>query len=295
MRLEEYIFGFAEYLFGKKSANTILAYKRDIGMYAAYLEKSGAASFAEAGKTSVLTYLLLLRKNGKANSTVSRTLASLRAFYGYLISECGFDISDPTLNIEAPRTEKKMPEILTSAEVSLFLEQPDLHSAKGIRDKAMLELLYATGIRVSELISLPPENVNLAMGFVRCAGEKKERIIPIGNIAKSALGNYIDNVRERFLKANSPNKLFLNKNGGELSRQGFWKIVKQYRNKAHIKTDITPYVLRHSFAAHLIENGADLESVREMLGHSDISSTRIYAKKPDSKLREVYSKAHPRA
>lgn len=291
----EYADGFAEYLTGKKSKNTIQSYKRDITLYINYLKKNNISTFRLTTKTTVLTYLLYLQKIGKANATISRTLASLRMFYDYLISACGTDMTDPTLNLEAPKTERKLPHILSASEVALFLEQPDSEDAKGCRDRAMLELLYATGIRVSELISLKVSDVNISIGFVKCTSEKKERIVPIGNIAKAALKNYLSDARGKFVRENSPDRLFLNYNGGELSRQGFWKIVKYYQKKANIKTDITPHVLRHSFAAHLLENGADLKAIQEMLGHSDISSTQVYSKLMDSKLRDVYAKAHPRA
>lgn len=293
--MNEYIDGFSEYMSGKKSDNTIQSYKRDITLYTDYLKKSSIDDYRKTNKTTVLTYLLYLQKTGKANSTISRTLASLRAFYDYLISVRKIDMQDPTINLEAPKMERRLPHILTTAEVELFLEQPDSHDAKGIRDRAMLELLYATGIRVSELIALKVSDVNLSVGFVHCADERKERIVPMGNIARAALKEYINNSRSSFIKGEDPNWLFLNCNGGELSRQGFWKIVKQYQKKANIKTDITPHVLRHSFAAHLLENGADLKAIQEMLGHADISSTQVYSKLVNSRLKDVYAKAHPRA
>lgn len=292
--MNEYIGGFCEYLSLKKSDNTICSYKRDIVQYTEYLKKREIYDYKDTDKTTVLTYLLYLQKTGKANSTISRSLASIRAFYEYL-SENIPEIDDPTVNIEPPRAQRRMPHILTASEVALFLEQPDIQEKKGIRDRAMLELLYATGIRVSELISLKVSDVNLQAGFVRCAGEKKERIVPIGTIAKSALTDYIKKARGSFVISSSGDWLFLNCSGGEMSRQGFWKIVKQYQKKANITTDITPHVLRHSFAAHLLENGADLKAIQEMLGHSDISSTQIYTKLVNNRIKEVYAKAHPRA
>ena len=293
--MKEYIAGFNEYLTGKKSYNTIQSYKGDITQYTAYLTEHNIFEYEKTTKTTVLTYLLYLQKTGRANSTVSRTLASLRAFYEYLIDECHLDMQNPTLNLEAPRIEKRIPQVLTTREVELFLEQPDVHDEKGLRDRAMLELLYATGIRVSELIHLKVNDVNLSVGFVRCRDEKKERIVPIGNIAKMAVAEYIETARDSFLKDKEETALFVNCNGKELSRQGFWKIVKQYQKKANIKTDITPHVLRHSFAAHLLENGADLKSIQEMLGHVDISSTQVYSRLINSRLKDVYKKAHPRA
>lgn len=293
--MKECIDGFYDYLTGRRSYNTIQSYKRDISQYTGFLMKNNIFEYEKTNKTTVLTYLLYLQKTGRANSTVSRTLASLRAFYEYLIDERGLKMQNPTINLEAPRIEKRIPQVLTTREVELFLEQPDIHDAKGMRDRAMLELLYATGIRVSELIHLKLNDVNLSVGFVRCRDEKKERIVPIGNIAKMAIAQYIENARDSLIKDMNENALFVNCSGKELSRQGFWKIVKQYQKKANIKTDITPHVLRHSFAAHLLENGADLKSIQEMLGHADISSTQIYSKLVNSRIKDVYAKAHPRA
>ena len=293
--MKEYIDGFEEYLTGKKSHNTIQSYKGDIIHYTGYLTENNIYEYEKTTKTTVLTYLLYLQKSGRANATVSRTLASLRAFYEYLTDVRRLDMKNPTLNLEAPRIEKRVPQVLTTHEVELFLEQPDIHDAKGVRDRAMLELLYATGIRVSELIHLKLNDVNLQVGFVCCRDEKKERIVPIGNIAKMAVAEYIETARDSLLKDKDETALFLNCNGRELSRQGFWKIVKQYQKKANIETDITPHVLRHSFAAHLLENGADLKSIQEMLGHADISSTQIYSKLINNRLSDVYKKAHPRA
>ena len=291
--MRDYIDKFGKYL--NKSDNTISSYKSDISHFTDYLNRNNIFDFAQTNKTTILTYLLYLQKSGKANSTVSRTLASLRAFYEYLISECNFNITDPTLSIESPKPERRMPPILSTHEVELLLQQPDSHDVKGVRDRAMLELLYATGIKVSELIHLKLSDINLQIGFVKCSCNKHERIVPIGNIARAAVSDYIEKSRPYLLKNNDSDILFVNCNGGELSRQGFWKIVKVYQKKADIQTDITPHVLRHSFAAHPLENGADLKSIQEMLGHADISSTQIYSKVVNSKIKDVYSKAHPRA
>jgi len=290
-----YIDGFCEFLVGKKSTNTIQSYKGDISHYIEYLADTGVSDLKYANKTTILTFLLYLQKTGKANATVSRMLASLRAFYDYLIDECRLDIKNPTLNLEAPRIERRAPRVLTTKEVELFLEQPDIHDIKGCRDKAMLELLYATGIKVSELIRLKVTDVNLQIGFVRCHDEKKERIVPIGNVAKSAIADYIEMARSAMLRNLEETALFVNCNGKELSRQGFWKIVKYYQKKANIETEITPHVLRHSFATHLLENGADLKAIQEMLGHADISSTQVYSKLINTRIKEVYQKTHPRA
>jgi integrase/recombinase XerD len=258
------------------------------------LSDSGIKDAALATKTTILSYLLSLQKKGKASSTVSRTLASLRSFYIFMMQN-GRISANPTSNLEAPHVEKKTPQILAGAEVELLLRQPCETDNKGIRDKAMLELLYATGIRVSELISLDITDINIPMSFIRCRGGKKERIIPMGNKAKEALNNYIKNSRPYMIKDENEIALFVNCGGMRLSRQGFWKLIKHYRNEAGIQAEITPHTLRHSFAAHLLENGADLHSIQEMMGHSDISSTQVYSKLMNSKLKDVYAKAHPRA
>lgn len=277
-----------------KSNNTIESYKRDVKQYIAYLSSSGVTDFASTTKTTVLSYLLELQKEGRASSTVSRTLASLRSFYVFMIQNGAVD-TDPTTNLEAPHVEKKPPQILTNREVELLMEQPASDDRKGVRDRAMLELLYATGIRVSELISLNITDVNLSMSFIYCRGTKKERIIPMGNKALEAMTDYIENARAEMTKSDDEKALFVNCSGARLSRQGFWKIIKQYQHQANIKKEITPHTLRHSFAAHLLENGADLKSIQEMMGHADISSTQVYSHLVSSRIKDVYAKAHPRA
>lgn len=277
-----------------KSLNTVESYKRDVTQYISYLDGTGVTDISSTTKTTVLSYLLYLQKEGRASSTVSRTLASLRSYYLFMMQN---DVvkSNPTSNLEAPHVEKKIPKILSGEEVELLLEQPKNCDNKGIRDKAMLELLYATGIRVSELINLDVSDVNVPMSFVRCKGGKKERIIPMGHQAKDALENYINNVRKYMVKDENETALFVNCSGARLSRQGFWKLIKYYQHIAGIETDITPHTLRHSFAAHLLENGADLHSIQEMMGHADISSTQVYSRMMNSKIKDVYAKAHPRA
>ena len=277
-----------------KSSNTIQSYKRDVSQYIIYLNSKGITDIAKTNQKTVKQYLEALIKQGRASSTVSRTLASLRAFYLF-ITENRKDIKDPTKNLEAPHVEKKLPKILSAREVDRLLEQPSEKEPKGIRDKAMLELLYATGIRVSELISLKIQDVNIQAGFIICHSEKKERYIPIGNIAKSALKKYITHSRPIMVTSENDDTLFVNCNGSSLSRQGFWKIIKQYSKQAEISEDITPHTIRHSFAAHLLENGADLKSIQEMLGHSDISSTQVYSHLVNSKIKDVYERSHPRA
>ena len=277
-----------------KSLNTVESYKRDVTQYISYLDGTGVTDISSTTKTTVLSYLLYLQKEGRASSTVSRTLASLRSYYLFMMQN-GVVKSNPTSNLEAPHVEKKIPKILSGEEVELLLEQPKNCDNKGIRDKAMLELLYATGIRVSELINLDVSDVNVPMSFVRCKGGKKERIIPMGHQAKDALENYINNVRKYMVKDENETALFVNCSGARLSRQGFWKLIKYYQHIAGIETDITPHTLRHSFAAHLLENGADLHSIQEMMGHADISSTQVYSRMMHSKIKDVYAKAHPRA
>lgn len=277
-----------------KSLNTVESYKRDVTQYISYLDGTDVTDISSTTKTTVLSYLLYLQKEGRASSTVSRTLASLRSYYLFMMQN-GVVKSNPTSNLEAPHVEKKIPKILSGEEVELLLEQPKNCDNKGIRDKAMLELLYATGIRVSELINLDVSDVNVPMSFVRCKGGKKERIIPMGHQAKDALENYINNVRKYMVKDENETALFVNCSGARLSRQGFWKLIKYYQHIAGIETDITPHTLRHSFAAHLLENGADLHSIQEMMGHADISSTQVYSRMMNSKIKDVYAKAHPRA
>ncbi|HHV75479.1 MAG TPA: site-specific tyrosine recombinase XerD [Thermoanaerobacterium sp.] len=279
----------------KLSDNTVESYCRDIKQYIEYIESKNIHSLKNTNKTTVITYLLYLQKNGRATSTISRSLASIRAFYQYLTSEKIID-RDPTVDLESPKVEKKLPTILSGKEVELLLDQPDLNTAKGIRDKSMLELLYATGIRVSELVALDLGDINLELGYLKCCkNNDRERIIPVGTIALEILGRYIRDIRPGLLRGKPETALYVNYKGERLTRQGFWKIIKGYKNKAKINKDITPHTLRHSFAAHLIENGADLKSVQEMLGHSDISTTQVYAQITKNRIKEVYNKAHPRA
>ena len=279
----------------KLSDNTVESYSRDLRQYIEYIKSKNIASFKNTNKTTIITYLLYMQKNGRATSTISRNLASIRAFYQYLASERIID-RDPKLDLESPKVEKKLPVILSSKEVELLLEQPDINNAKGIRDKSMLELLYATGIRVSELVSLDFDDINVELGYIRCSrNNDRERIIPVGTIALDILGRYVCEIRPELVKNKSVKALYVNYKGERLTRQGFWKIIKGYKNKAKIKKDITPHTLRHSFAAHLIENGADLKSVQEMLGHSDISTTQVYTQITRNRIKEVYNKAHPRA
>ncbi|HEY9062440.1 MAG TPA: site-specific tyrosine recombinase XerD [Pseudobacteroides sp.] len=276
------------------SLNTLQSYKRDIEQYISYLKEINLLNITNTNKTTVITYLLHLQKKGRAVSTISRNLASIRSLYQYMYKNSLID-NDPTVDLDSPKVEKKLPQILSTHEVELLLDQPKCVDLKGYRDKAMLELLYATGIRVSELINLNLSEVNLELGFIKCNKGLRERVIPIGSIAVNALIEYLNKSRNLLIQKPDEKALFVNINGGRLTRQGFWKIIKQYKNQAKINKDITPHTLRHSFAAHLLENGADLRSIQEMLGHSDISSTQVYAQIAKNKIKEVYKKTHPRA
>lgn len=274
--------------------NTFNAYKRDISKFLEFLKDRQVCDLEEISKTMVITYILKLKDMGRASSTISRNIASIRSFCNFLILK-GFLKNDPTIGIDSPNMPKKVPEYLLQEEIELLLEQPN-NSSKGIRDKAILEVLYATGVRVSELIDLTIDDVNTKMGFVACNGEHgKARIIPLGNISKESLVRYITESRMNLIKDPDEKALFVNYNGEKLSRQGLWKIIKYYTNKAKIDKLITPQILRHSFAVHLVQNGADLKSVQELLGHSDISTTQIYSELIKNRIKEVYDRAHPRA
>lgn len=285
---------FILYLHSVKSTshNTELSYRRDLGKVVSFLEEQGVSNFQKVTVADLNSYILYLEKQQFAAATVSRNIASIKSFYQYLCKQ-GKVQDNISEVLKAPKLEKKMPEIMSEDEVMRLLEQPKGDSPKEIRDKAMLELLYATGIRVTELITLKVSDVNLKRGYIVCQDTSKERVIPFGKEAKKALERYM-NVSRTVLAETEDEVLFVNCSGKPMSRQGFWKLVKFYSKKAGITTDITPHTLRHSFAAHLVENGADLKSVQEMLGHSDISTTQIYANVNHSRIREVYAKAHPR-
>lgn len=294
--MEAHVESFINFLERDKrlSLNTLQSYKRDIDQYITYLNEINVVTIANTNKTTVIAYLLHQQKKGRATSTISRNLASIRSYYQFLYKIKIIEI-DPTTELESPKVEKKLPQILSTQEVELLLDQPKCLDLKGIRDKAMLELLYATGIRVSELISLNLKDINLEFGFISCNKGSRERTIPIGSISVAAVQEYLTKSRKFLLQDLDDEALFVNINGKRLTRQGFWKIIKHYKNQANINKDITPHTLRHSFAAHLLENGADLRSIQEMLGHSDISSTQIYAQMAKNKIKEVYKKTHPRA
>ena len=287
---------FQDYLVNvkKSSSNTLSSYLRDIRQFGEYLDSHEDVGYADADEEILGNYISYLRNEGKSVSTVSRNIASLKCFYTYLVSQHMTE-SNPTGKLVPDKATQKLPQILTSKEVELLLEQPDRNDLKGYRDKAMLELLYATGMRVSELISLDVSDVNLSVGVVRCVSHDKERFIPMYPASIKALSEYMEFVRPQMIAHEDENSLFVNVGGERMSRQGFWKIIKSYQVKAHIEKDITPHTLRHSFAAHLLENGADLRSIQEMLGHADISSTQIYSQLVKKQLKDVYNKAHPRA
>lgn len=293
--MENAIQEFINYLHKNKqtSQNTEISYKRDLKKLASYLENHGIGRFQDATRTNLDAYILHMEKKNFASSTISRNVASVRALYQYLFREHKIE-DNPAEQLKPPRVEKKAPEILTVEEMDKLLSQPDLDTPKGMRDKAMLELLYATGMRVSELIHLQMGDVNLEMGYITCQEGGKERIIPINYASRKALECYLENARKDLVRSSGVSTLFTNCSGYAMSRQGFWKMLKGYAKSAGISRDITPHTLRHSFAAHLLQNGADIKSVQEMLGHSDISTTQIYLQLNTSKIRDVYVKTHPR-
>ena len=277
------------------SANTVCSYIRDIRQYAEWLQRYAGIDLAESSQEQIKEYLQFLQVQGKSGATASRALASLKNFYAYLVSSGFLEHSPAVGDIHVQRGEKKLPQILTGKEVELLLAQPSCVDAKGYRDKAMLEVMYATGIRVTELIDLNVEDVNLELGIIKCGGAKKSRVIPLYPAALRALGAYIKDVRAAMIGDPTDPALFVNVNGVRMSRQGFWKILKYYQGKAGIEKDITPHTLRHSFAVHLLENGADLGSLQELMGHSDISSTQMYTHMVNQKIKSVYEKCHPKA
>lgn len=277
------------------SSNTEISYKRDLTKFFEYLNIGSIEEIKNITKHDLEEYIKHLSDIGRATTTISRNVASIKAFFAYLYDE-EIMKSNPSVGVKAPKIIKKVPEILTVSQVDALLEQPSKNSPKELRDKAMLELLYATGMRVTELITLKMDDVNLAQEYVVCHDRKKERIVPFGSDAKKALVRYITDGREYLLGDNEDSVImFPNCQGGAMSRQGFWKLIKTYGKKAGIETELTPHTLRHSFASHLVENGADLKSVQEMLGHSDISTTQIYITSGNKRVREVYAKAHPKA
>ena len=278
----------------RSSANTIASYMRDIRQFSEWLSRE-KVQILDVVQLNISDYLTYLQEQGKSGATASRSLASLKNFYAYVVTAGFLEESPVTAEIHVERGEKKLPKILTGKEVELLLAQPSCTDAKGFRDKAMLELMYATGIRVTELIELDVDDVNLELGIVKCSSAKKTRSIPLYPAALKALSAYLRDVRPGMISDASETALFVNVSGGRMSRQGFWKILKHYKAKAGIEKEITPHTLRHSFAVHLLENGADLGSLQELMGHSDISSTQMYTHMINQKLKNVYSKCHPKA
>ncbi len=278
----------------KLSDNTLQSYKRDLKQFKRYLESYGLR-FDRVKKEDIEDYIKeMSEQEHKKPASISRSIASLRSFYQFVAKKKKIK-EDPTKDVKAPKVEKRVPSVLTAEEVELLLEQPKDIDLKGIRDKAMLEFAYATGMRVTEIISLNIDDVSLEEGYVTCRSGNKQRNIPLGKMSLKALKEYIEDARDILIKSESEQALFVNINGGRLTRQGFWKIIKYYKEQAHISKDITPHVLRHSFATHLLQNGADIKAIQAMLGHSDISSTQVYMQFQDEGLKDIYRKAHPRA
>ena len=276
------------------SSNTISSYMRDIRQFAQWLRESEELDVVEASQLNISGYLSHLESDGRSGATISRNLASLKNFYAYVVSS-GFLEQSPVVDIHVDRGEKKLPQILTGREIELLLAQPNCVDAKGFRDKAMLEVMYATGIRVTELIDLDVDDVNLELGIIKCSGARKSRSIPLYPGALKALTVYLNEIRNSMVASPDEQALFVNVGGIRMSRQGFWKILKHYQSTARIEKEITPHTLRHSFAVHLLENGADLGSLQELMGHSDISSTQMYTHMVNQKLKAVYEKCHPKA
>ena len=293
--MKKQIKSFLEFLKEEKkmSLNTLQSYERDVLQFEKYLDKN-KISYTKVKTEDVKEYLKYLQEVGKKTSSISRSLASIRSFYQYEVKNKKVKVN-PTESVQAPKVEKHAPSILSSQEIELLLNQPQNIDLKGTRDKAMLEFAYATGMRVTEIISLNIDDVDLNDGYVACQAGNKKRVIPIGSLSLKALREYVEKVRSILIKDEKDKALFVNINGRRLTRQGFWKIVKYYKEQANITKEITPHVLRHSFATHLLQNGADLKAIQSMLGHSDISSTQVYMQFQEGSLKNVYKKAHPRA
>ncbi|MFC7371171.1 site-specific tyrosine recombinase XerD [Fictibacillus iocasae] len=296
--MKDQIRDFLQYLVVERglSRNTIDSYRRDLSQYALYLTKVDQITEPDQiTRSSILSYLHHLKDTGKASATLARNIASIRSFHQFLLRE-KMCTQDPSVHIETPKADRKLPKVLSTDEVEALLEAPSGSDAFAQRDKAMMELLYATGMRVTELVDLNLADAHLEMGFIQCRGKgNKERIIPLGKIAQTSVERYLSSGRNELRRGKKTEALFLNHHGNRLSRQGFWKLLKQLAQKANIQKELTPHTLRHSFATHLLENGADLRAVQEMLGHADISTTQIYTHVTKKRLKDVYSAFHPRA
>jgi integrase/recombinase XerD len=297
--MEDQLRDFIHFLTVEKglAKNTLISYERDLKSYMAYLKNvEQLPGWNECRRVNIIHFLSHLKEQGKSSKTLARHIASIRSFHQFLIREKVSD-TDPSVHIETPQAERSLPKVLSLEEAEALLESPKLNDQYGLRDKAMLELLYATGMRVSELINLDISDVHATMGFVRCIGKgNKERIIPIGKTALDSIEHYLNRGRGKFAAGKkNTESLFLNHHGNRLTRQGFWKILKKLAKEANIEKELTPHTLRHSFATHLLMNGADLRAVQEMLGHADISTTQIYTHVTNVRLKDVYTKFHPRA
>jgi len=275
------------------SQNTIASYERDIMQFSNYFEGQNKKIF-DLTNEDMQEYINYLISQGKSNSTISRSTASIKSLYRYLLNK---NLVEENIaeSVVAPKVDRKEPMILTSSEIETLLEQPDLSELKGQRDKAMLEILYATGIRVTELISLKLEDVNLTNGYIKVKKKNSERHIPLGNLSLKCLKEYINKVRPLLIRTEEEKTLFINTNGQKMTRQGYWKILKQYKDQAKIDKDITPHTIRHSFAVHMLENGAEIKTVQELLGHTDVASTMMYTQMSNLDLKDDYLKSHPRA
>lgn len=294
--MQEFIDIFLNYLSVERglSQNTILSYRRDLKAYLAYLESKHINSLAKTTKSDVTGFMLQQKERGLNTNSIARRLAAIKTFYRFLVREKILQ-QDPTSLLESPKLWKRIPDTLSVNEVQTLLAQPDLRLNQGMRDKAILEVMYATGMRVSEVSHLSLEDINLEVGFARCLGKgSKERVVPLGSKAISSLKRYIQNCRPIFLKKNSTDALFLTRLGRQISRQSIWMMIKRYARKAGIRKEIGPHTLRHSFATHLLERGADLRSVQEMLGHSNISTTQIYTHLHKDRLKMIHRMFHPR-
>lgn len=295
--MEKFLADFINYLAVERGLanNTLVAYRTDLMGYIAFCRQNNMTDLNQAGKDAVMSYIYQLQVNSRSPATISRHLAAIKAYYRFAFNE-GVITKDPVQDLESPKPAQRLPRILNIEEVALLLSQPRISQPAGLRDKAMLELLYATGLRVSELVSLDLNNLNLENNFIRCYGKgSKERIVPLGDIAARFIKEYLRLGRGKLEKSGTSPALFLNQQGHRLTRQGFWKIIKKYAAQARINTVITPHTLRHSFATHLLENGADIRSVQEMLGHSDISTTQIYTHLTQKRVKDIYNRSHPRA
>lgn len=295
--MKNHLKNYNDYLAVEKglSRNTLDSYQRDLNKFVQYLNQQKVDNPELVDREILNSFIFTLKQNGYASSTISRCTASIRSLFNFLLQE-GIITDNPTLHLNSPKIEKKLPRVLNTQEVDQLLSQPRKCNHNGLRDKAMLELLYASGIRVSELVSLDINDFEPHAGFLRCRGKgMKERIVPVGSVAIDHVNEYLDTSRVRLLRSNNEPSLFINNHGKRMSRQGFWKILKKYARQSNINGEITPHTLRHSFATHLLENGADLRSVQEMLGHSDISTTQIYTQITRRKIREIYDQTHPRA